>query len=92
VQSAQHLGGLLEAAARPELLDRDQLRKEIAEAREKLDDWRTTARQARRARDAQPSSETDGGAGQAQELLDWQEQFLGFAVTMRDAGLPAGQP
>jgi phospholipase C len=92
VQKAPHLGSLLEAEPRAEMLDRDRLRDEIAEAREKLDEWRTNAREARRARDGQPSSETDGGAGQAQELLDWQEQFLGFAVTMRDAGLPPGQP
>jgi hypothetical protein len=92
VQQAPHLGSLLDAEPRADMLDRDRLREDIADARAKLDAWRTKARETRRGRDGQPSPETDGGAGQAQELLDWQEQFLGFAVTMRDAGLPPGQP
>jgi phospholipase C len=92
VQAASHLGGLLEAEPRADMLDRNRLREQITQAREKLDEWRTKAREGRRARDGQRSPDTDGGAGQAQELLDWQEQFLGFALTMRNAGLPPGQP
>jgi phospholipase C len=92
VHGAPHLGSLMEANPRPELVDRDKLRGQIAEARAQLDQWRAQARQARRAKNGQPSPVADGGAGQPQELLDWQEQFMGFALTMRDKGLPPGQP
>lgn len=92
VHGAPHLGSLLEAAPRPEASDRDRLNGQIAEAREQLEHWRRAARERRRANDGEPSHEWDGGAGQRQELLDWQEQFLGFALKMRDDGLPPGQP
>jgi phospholipase C len=92
VHGAPHLGSLLEAAPRPEASDRERLKGQIAEARERLEHWRRQARERRRAKDGEPSDEWDGGAGQRQELLDWQEQFLGFALTMRDRGLPPGQP
>jgi len=92
VHGAPHLGALLEAEPRPEACDRDRLEMEIKEAREQLEAWRHKARERRRANDGEPSEEPDGGAGQKQELLDWQEQFLGFALTMRDRGLPPGQP
>jgi phospholipase C len=92
VHDAPHLGSLLEDEPRADLSDRGRLREQIAEARKQLDGWRARARQARRAREGEPSDEIDGGAGQHQELLDWQEQFLGFALTMRDSGLPPGQP
>jgi phospholipase C len=91
-QRVPHLGALLQSEPRAEALDRERLRQQIAQARDQLDQWRTQAREARRARDGHPSTDTDGGAGQAQELYDWQEQFLGFALTMRDHGLPPGQP
>jgi phospholipase C len=92
VAQSPHLGVLLEAEPRPELLDRERLLREIDEARDKLEHWRRKARERRRANVEAPSDEADGGAGQEQELLDWQEQFLGFALTMRDQGLPPGQP
>jgi phospholipase C len=92
VRQAPHLGLLLEDEPRPEACDREKLEAEIAEAREQLDRWRRKARQRRRARDGEPSPVVDGGAGHKQELLDWQEQFLGFALKMRDEGLPPGQP
>jgi phospholipase C len=92
VRRAPHLGMLLEAEPRTEVCATDRLEAEIAEVREQLDDWRRQARERRRAKDGEPSDEPDGGAGQKQELLDWQEQFLGFALTMRDRGLPPGQP
>jgi phospholipase C len=92
VGKAPHLGLLLEEEPRPELCDRERLLGEIREARDNLDRWRRKARDRRRANVEEPSDEFDGGAGQKQELLDWQEQFLGFALTMRDQGLPPGQP
>jgi phospholipase C len=92
VRRAPHLGGLLEAEPRAEALDRERLLAEIAAAREQLDGSRKTARERRRAEIGGPSGEIDGGAGQRQELLDWQEEFFGFALTMRDHGLPPGQP
>lgn len=92
VHGAPNLGMLLEEEPRPEACDRDRLLEEIREARRQLEEWRHVARERRRANKGEPSDEPDGGAGQKQELLDWQEQFLGFALTMRDRGLPPGQP
>jgi len=92
VRQGPHLGGLLQAEPRPELTDRAQLQARIDQLRDRLDQWRKEARTQRRARDGQPSQIEDGGAGQKQELHDWQEKFLGFALTMRDRGLPPGQP
>ena len=92
VGQAPHLGSLLEAEPRPEALDRRRLQAAIDRARAVLDEARVTARAARRAQPGQPSDDTDGGAGQPQELHDWQEKFLHFALSMRDQGLPPGQP
>jgi phospholipase C len=92
VHGAPHLGHLLEGEPRPELLDHERVRAQIRNARAQLDTWRQKARERRRAKDGEPSRDHDGGAGQKQELLDWQEEFIGFALTMRDAGLPPGQP
>ncbi|TMK38572.1 MAG: hypothetical protein E6G56_14375 [Actinobacteria bacterium] len=92
VRQAPHLGGLLEPEPRAEATDRNQLNSDINGLRDQLDKWRAAARQERRAKDGQVSADTDGGAGQTQHLHDWQEQFLGFALAMRDAGLPPGQP
>jgi phospholipase C len=92
VRQAPHLGALLESEPRAEALDRDRLNRQIAEARDKLDNWRREARQRRRARDGERSREYDGGAGQKQELLGWQEEFMGAALTMRGEGLPPGHP
>jgi hypothetical protein len=92
VQRAPHLGGLLEAEPRPEALERERLLDEIDGIRAQLDKARHKGRESRRALIGEPSKDIDGGAGQKQELLDWQEEFMGFALTMRDAGLPPGQP
>ncbi len=91
VRHAPHLGALLEADPRPELLDVKALQQEIDEARAQLDEWYARARLARRARAGKPSQVTDGGAGRPQPLHDWQEEFLSFALAMREAGLPPGQ-
>jgi phospholipase C len=92
VREAAHLGFALEDEARPEALDRERLQAQIDEAREQLTEWWLRARRRRRARDGRPSPEVDGGAGQKQELLDWQEEFFGAALRMREEGLPPGQP
>ncbi|HET8567158.1 MAG TPA: alkaline phosphatase family protein [Solirubrobacterales bacterium] len=92
VHGAPHLGAVLESGPRQEALDRERLQEKIDEARDRLDNWRRRDRRRRRARAGAPSPVKDGGAGQDQELLDWQEQFLGFALKMRNGGLPPGQP
>ncbi len=92
VRRAPHLGFVLEDAPRPEALDRERLQRQIDAARGQLTDWRQRARRRRRARKGRPSPEADGGAGQKQELLDWQEEILGAALRMRHEGLPPGQP
>jgi phospholipase C len=91
VAASQHLGVLLQARPRTDIPAPDA-------AVTAIDDWRTAAREARRANPAAspraktaPSPAPDG-AGQALVLHDFQEEFLKFAVTMRQAGLPPGQP
>ncbi|HET7483796.1 MAG TPA: alkaline phosphatase family protein [Solirubrobacterales bacterium] len=91
VRHAPHLGALLEADPRPEMLDVKALQEEIDEVRARLDEWHAMIRLARRAREGKPSEVTDGGAGRPQPLHDWQEDFLSFALAMREAGLPPGQ-
>jgi phospholipase C len=92
VAQAPHLGDLLAGDPRPAMLALEGLNADIGSLRAELDNWRVEARQSRRSRDGQPASDVDGGAGQPQELRDWQEQFLGFALAMRAQGLPPGQP
>jgi len=84
VQRAPHLGMLLEPEPRTDLAPRDQLHEEMAA-------WRKAARRERRAGDGQPSESFDG-AGHPLQLHDFQEEFVKFALAMRDAGLPPGQP
>lgn len=91
VRGAPHIGDLLEAEPRAEMIDVDALQGEIDGLRELLDHWHLKGREKRRARRGEPSPVTDGGAGQRQELHDWQEEFLGFALAMRERGLPPGQ-
>jgi phospholipase C len=83
VQDAPDLGELIAPAPRRNLPDTAALREEI-------EGWRTQARRARRAVDGRaPGGE---GAGNPVVLHDFQEEYLKFALAMRDAGLPAGQP
>jgi phospholipase C len=84
VQAAPDLDALLEAAPRVDLPPADQLRDEI-------DAWRIQSRRARRAQDGRPPP-GDEGAGHKVVLHDFQEEFLEFALAMRDKGLPPGQP
>ncbi|HWI96333.1 MAG TPA: alkaline phosphatase family protein [Solirubrobacterales bacterium] len=83
-QKAKHLGWLLAANPRTDLAGRGDLHKEMAE-------WRHNARVERRAGKGVPSPAADG-AGHDFELHDFQHEFAKFALAMRDAGLPPGQP
>ncbi len=84
VQKAPHLGMLLEEEPRKDIGGGDELHAEMAA-------WRTKARQDRRGADGAASPAADG-AGHSFELHDFQEEFAKFALAMRDAGLPSGQP
>jgi phospholipase C len=84
VQKAPHLGMLLEPKPRTDIDGRDELH-------EKMTEWRATAREERRGTDQTVSPAADG-AGHGFELHDFQEEFAKFALAMRDAGLPPGQP
>jgi phospholipase C len=84
VQRAPHLGMLLEDEPRGDLEPSDTLHKEMT-------NWRKAAKDDRRSGDGQPSISPDG-AGHPLELHDFQHEFAQFALAMRDAGLPPGQP
>jgi hypothetical protein len=83
VRRAPHLGVLLEDAPSEEAEGRGQLHHEMAS-------WRTEARAARRPDNG--ASAAPDGAGHHLELHDFQHEFAQFALAMRDAGLPPGQP
>jgi phospholipase C len=84
VQRAPHLGMLLEDEPRTDIEGRDELHAEMAA-------WRVQTRKARRATADGPSADPEG-AGHRFELHDFQQEFAKFALAMRDAGLPPGQP
>jgi len=84
VRDAPHLGALLEDEPRTDLEPRERLHEEMA-------NWRREARRERRAGDGRPSESSDG-AGHPLELHAFQHEFAQFALAMRDAGLPPGQP
>jgi phospholipase C len=84
VQSAPHLGMLLEAEPRSDIEERQALREEMAA-------WRVEARDDRRGGAKMPSPAADG-AGHDFELHDFQDEFVRFALAMREQGLAAGQP
>jgi phospholipase C len=83
VQDAADLGGLIAEAPRSDLPNTAGLRGQI-------ESWRSEAREARRAKGG-PAVQGEG-AGNPVVLHEFQEEFLKFALAMRDAGLPAGQP
>ena len=91
VAASQHLGVLLQGTPRKDIPAPDA-------ANTAIDAWRTAARAARRADAAAPSrakqavSPAPDGAGRELVLQDFQDEFLKFAVAMRQAGLPPGQP
>ena len=83
VRRAPHLGVLLEAEPRTDIEGREALHEEIAA-------WRTHARAVRRG--AESPSPAPDGAGHPLELHHFQEEFVEFALAMREQGLPPGQP
>jgi phospholipase C len=83
VRMAPHLGVLLEDAPRAQLEDRGGLHQDMAT-------WRSEAHAVRRAQSG--ASEAPDGAGHELELHHFQHEFVQFALAMRDAGLPPGQP
>jgi phospholipase C len=84
VRQSPHLGVALGEQPRDDLPGTEELRAH-------LDRWRIEARAARRAGgDGLPGG--GEGAGHPTVLHDFQEEFLKFALAMRDAGLPGGQP
>ena len=85
LKKANHLGMVLEDEPRTGIGDRGDLH-------DQLDRWRQTAREARRATEQKPSPLTGDGAGQEQARTDFQEEFVGYALAMRRAGLPSNQP
>lgn len=73
----------------------DEPRSDIADhrhLRERLEGWRTEARKERMAEAPEAASLASDGAGQPLVLNDFQQEFMKFAVTMREKGLPPGQP
>jgi phospholipase C len=85
VADARHLGVVLGDAPRSDTPD-------PTPARQKIDEWHLQARATRRgAANGQPSVAPDG-AGRELTLHEFQEDILRFALAMRRAGLPAGEP
>jgi phospholipase C len=85
VQHAQHLGTALGDAPRTDIPENDDARQQIA-------NWRAHARATRRGTAAQGQSVARDGAGQPLGLHEFQEEFAKFALAIRHAGLPAGEP
>ena len=85
LKKANHLGMVLEDEPRTGSVDRGDLHDRLA-------NWRQKARADRRATDQGPSPLAGDGAGHEQTRTDFQEEFVGFALAMRRAGLPSNQP
>jgi phospholipase C len=83
VQIAPHIGAVLADSPRRDLPDAGGLG-------EQMEAWRTQTRARRRAG---ATADSGGeGAGVPVDLHDFQEEFLTYALAMRDLGLPPGQP
>jgi phospholipase C len=83
-ERSAHLGLVLEHKPRTDIPA------ETPDPEERLRQWRERARAARVATDrAQPSVAPDG-AGQPPVLTDFQQEWVTFAVAMREAGLQRG--
>lgn len=85
VARAPHLGVVLA----------DEPRRDIPEPTEphaKLEQWRANARARRQAAPTVAPSPAPDGAGHPLVLHDFQDEFVRFALAMRHAGLPGGQP
>lgn len=77
-----HLGLMLEEAPRTDLP------REVSDTGRRLRQWREEAREARIPADRGQRSVAPDGAGHPLVLSDFQQEFVGFAAAMRDAGLP----
>jgi phospholipase C len=85
VAAAASLAPVLQEEPRTDLADPD-------EARVAIDAWRITARARRQADRAGAASPEPDGAGRPFVMHDFQDEFARFALAMRQAGLPSGQP
>jgi phospholipase C len=85
VQNAKHLGAVLADEPRTDIDD-------PAQVRDAIDSWRATAQERRRAAPEGAPSQAPDGAGQPFRLHEFQEEFMQFAIAMREHGLPNGQP
>ncbi len=85
VAEAPHLGIALQDQPRTDIADHAQVRAHV-------DQWRSAARAVRQAPTTGGVSPASDGAGQPLVLHELQAEFARFALAMRHAGLPAGQP
>jgi phospholipase C len=85
VEHAPSLGAALSDTPRTDIADHDDARAQIAS-------WRANARAERRGTRAHGHSVARDGAGQPIGLHEFQEEFAKFAVAVRRAGLPYGEP
>jgi phospholipase C len=83
VAHAKHLGVLLGDEPRADL-------PATATVRQQIDAWHAEAQAARRP--DQGKSRALDGAGRPFTLHDFQEDFARFALAVRRAGLPGGEP
>jgi phospholipase C len=85
VANAEHLGVVLEDQPRTDIADHGELH-------DKLATWRLKARAERQAAEPGAPSLASDGAGQPLVLNEFQQDFLKFAIAMRESGLPSGHP
>jgi phospholipase C len=85
VRNARHLGVVLEDEPRTGI-------PAVAPVRAAIDAWRASAQELRRATPQGAPSQAPDGAGQPFRLHEFQEEFVQFAIAMREHGLPNGQP
>jgi phospholipase C len=85
VRSASHLGVVLADSPRRDVPG-------TQEVRDAIDAWRADARELRRGGAGGGVSEAPDGAGQPLRVHEFQEEFVQFALAMREHGLPNGQP
>jgi hypothetical protein len=62
------------------------------DVRQAIDAWRANARELRRGAPEGTASEAPDGAGQPFRPQEFQDEFVQFALAMREHGLPNGQP
>jgi phospholipase C len=85
VEHAPHLGVALADTPRTDIPDHERARTQVAQ-------WRARARAIRRGTSEHGHSVARDGAGQPIGLHEFQEEFAKFAITVRRAGLPYGEP